>query len=100
MTVTSAQVRFRGTGSALNMTGSIGKQERETFSLTLSLQPLDNKTLSKLENAVAKSSYVGQGKKLKVTNEVRKPPIIISRHPNAGCRQSIKYPEETHLTSE
>lgn len=26
--------------------------------------------LSRLENAVAKSSYVGQGKKLKVTNAV------------------------------
>lgn len=33
-------------------------------------QPLDNKTLSRLETAVSKSQYVGQGKKLKVTNEV------------------------------
>ena len=33
-------------------------------------QPLDNKTLSRLEAAVTKSQYVGQGKKLKVTNEV------------------------------
>lgn len=33
-------------------------------------QALDNKTLNRLETAVAKSSYVGQGKKLKVTNEV------------------------------
>ncbi|PNY28515.1 ATP synthase subunit 5, mitochondrial [Tolypocladium capitatum] len=35
-----------------------------------SAQPLDSKTLSRLETAVAKSSYVGQGKKLKVTNQV------------------------------
>ncbi|KAJ4153617.1 hypothetical protein LMH87_010097 [Akanthomyces muscarius] len=35
-----------------------------------SAQPLDSKTLSKLETAVSKSSYVGAGKKLKVTNEV------------------------------
>ncbi|KXJ97150.1 ATP synthase subunit 5 [Microdochium bolleyi] len=31
---------------------------------------LDSKTLSRLETAVAKSQYVGAGKKLKVTNEV------------------------------
>lgn len=36
----------------------------------LRVQPLDNRTLSRLETAVSKSSYVGQGKKLKVTNEV------------------------------
>ncbi|KAI0402124.1 OSCP-domain-containing protein [Xylaria palmicola] len=35
-----------------------------------SAQQLDNKTLSRLETAVSKSQYVGQGKKLKVTNEV------------------------------
>ncbi|KAI0860505.1 ATP synthase delta subunit-domain-containing protein [Xylaria cubensis] len=35
-----------------------------------SAQQLDNKTLNRLETAVAKSQYVGQGKKLKVTNEV------------------------------
>lgn len=35
-----------------------------------SAAPLDNKTLSRLETAVAKSQYVGQGKKLKVTNKV------------------------------
>lgn len=40
-----------------------------------SAQPLDNKTLNRLETAVSKSSYVGQGKKLKVTNEV-KPEIV------------------------
>lgn len=36
-----------------------------------SAQPLDNKTLGRLESAVAKSQYVGQGKKLKVINQVR-----------------------------
>lgn len=36
----------------------------------LRVQPLDNRTLNRLETAVSKSSYVGQGKKLKVTNEV------------------------------
>ncbi|KAI0395998.1 OSCP-domain-containing protein [Xylariaceae sp. FL0594] len=40
-----------------------------------SAQQLDNKTLSRLETAVAKSPYVGQGKKLKVTNQVN-PEII------------------------
>jgi F-type H+-transporting ATPase subunit O len=34
------------------------------------MQQLDNKTLSRLETAVQKSQYVGQGKKLKVTNQV------------------------------
>lgn len=33
-------------------------------------QPLDNKTLTRLESAVSKSQYVGQGQKLKVTNKV------------------------------
>jgi F-type H+-transporting ATPase subunit O len=41
----------------------------------VSAQALDNKTLNRLETAVSKSSYVGQGKKLKVTNEVN-PEII------------------------
>ncbi|KAL6793559.1 ATP synthase delta subunit domain-containing protein [Trichoderma sp. SZMC 28013] len=40
-----------------------------------SAQALDSKTLSRLETAVAKSSYVGQGKKLKVTNAVN-PEIV------------------------
>ncbi|KAH7321092.1 ATP synthase subunit 5 [Stachybotrys elegans] len=40
-----------------------------------SAQPLDNRTLNRLEAAVTKSSYVGQGKKLKVTNEVN-PDIV------------------------
>lgn len=34
------------------------------------VQPLDNRTLGRLESAVQKSSYVGEGKRLKVTNEV------------------------------
>ncbi|KAK3902957.1 hypothetical protein C8A05DRAFT_33308 [Staphylotrichum tortipilum] len=40
-----------------------------------SAQPLDNKTLGRLETAIAKSSYVGAGKKLKVTNTVN-PDIV------------------------
>jgi F-type H+-transporting ATPase subunit O len=35
-----------------------------------SAQQLDNRTLQRLETAVAKSPYVGAGKKLKVTNKV------------------------------
>ncbi len=37
---------------------------------TIPVQPLDSKTLAKLEAAVSKSSYVGAGKKLTVNNEV------------------------------
>ena len=33
-------------------------------------QPLDNKVVKQLENAISKSSYVGQGKKLKVVPKV------------------------------
>jgi len=40
-----------------------------------SAQQLDNRTLSRLETAVSKSEYVGQGKKLKVTNKVN-PDIV------------------------
>ncbi|KAI1460755.1 putative oligomycin sensitivity conferring protein [Annulohypoxylon moriforme] len=43
--------------------------------IVTSAQQLDNKILSRLESAVAKSQYVGQGKKLKVTNQVN-PDII------------------------
>jgi F-type H+-transporting ATPase subunit O len=39
---------------------------------TTLFQQLDSKTLSRLETAVSKSNYAGQGKKLKVTNKVRK----------------------------
>ncbi|KAI0885295.1 putative oligomycin sensitivity conferring protein [Annulohypoxylon maeteangense] len=43
--------------------------------IVTSAQQLDSKILSRLETAVAKSQYVGQGKKLKVTNQVN-PDII------------------------
>ena len=46
-------------------------------------QPLDNKTLNRLEAAVSKSSYVGAGKKLKVKNTVRVP--FHSDHPESQC---------------
>jgi hypothetical protein len=45
-------------------------------------QPLDNKTLNRLESAVAKSQYVGAGKKLKVTNQVSIP-TTVSQHREA-----------------
>ncbi|KAM5363565.1 hypothetical protein ACJZ2D_011949 [Fusarium nematophilum] len=35
-----------------------------------SAQPLDKRTLNRLESAVSKSAYIGQGQKLKVTNSV------------------------------
>ncbi|KAI9770694.1 MAG: ATP synthase F0 subcomplex subunit OSCP atp5 [Geoglossum simile] len=41
-----------------------------TSASKIPIKPLDNKTLSRLESAVTKSEYVGQGKKLKVTNKV------------------------------
>ncbi|ROW06405.1 hypothetical protein VMCG_04401 [Cytospora schulzeri] len=53
------------------MSASRGEVEMTVTSAT----PLDNKTLNRLEAAVSKSAYVGQGKKLKVTNEVN-PEII------------------------
>ena len=40
-----------------------------------SAEQLDNRTLSRLETAVSKSDYVGQGMKLKVTNKVN-PDIV------------------------
>jgi F-type H+-transporting ATPase subunit O len=42
----------------------------EVEMIITSAERLDNKTLSRLETAVSKSSYVGQGKKLKVTNKI------------------------------
>lgn len=48
------------------MSAARGEVEMTVTSAT----PLDNRTLSRLETAVSKSTYVGQGKKLKVTNEV------------------------------
>lgn len=53
------------------MSASRGEVEMVVTSAT----NLDNKTLNRLETAVSKSSYVGQGKKLKVTNKVN-PDII------------------------
>ncbi|KAI1343955.1 putative oligomycin sensitivity conferring protein [Xylariaceae sp. FL0016] len=47
----------------------------EVEMIVTSAQQLDNRTLSRLESAVAKSQYVGQGKKLKVTNQVN-PDIV------------------------
>ncbi|TAQ89137.1 hypothetical protein B7494_g2524 [Chlorociboria aeruginascens] len=38
--------------------------------MDFTIKQLDSKTLSRLESAVSKSQYVGQGKKLKVTNKV------------------------------
>jgi F-type H+-transporting ATPase subunit O len=66
MVVTSAQVRRHS---------QLGRRKgvimRENAMLTSGEQALDNKTLSRLEAAVSKSSYVGAGKKLKVKNTVR-----------------------------
>ncbi|KAH6622993.1 ATP synthase delta subunit-domain-containing protein [Chaetomium tenue] len=47
----------------------------EVEMVVTSAQPLDNRTLSRLETAVSKSSYVGAGKKLKVKNTVN-PDIV------------------------
>ncbi|KAH7146022.1 ATP synthase delta subunit-domain-containing protein [Dactylonectria macrodidyma] len=51
--------------------GELMSAKRGEVEMTItSAERLDNKTLSRLETAVSKSSYVGQGKKLKVTNKV------------------------------
>ncbi|KAI1817134.1 OSCP-domain-containing protein [Poronia punctata] len=51
--------------------GEIVSASRGEVEMTVtSAQQLDNKTLNRLETAVSKSAYVGQGKKLKVTNQV------------------------------
>jgi len=56
--------------------GEIMRASRgEVEMIVTSATPLDNKTLNRLETAVSKSSYVGQGKKLKVTNKVN-PDIV------------------------
>ncbi|KAJ4307018.1 ATP synthase F0 subcomplex subunit OSCP atp5 [Collariella sp. IMI 366227] len=47
----------------------------EVEMVVTSAQPLDNRTLNRLEAAVSKSSYVGTGKKLKVKNTVN-PEIV------------------------
>ncbi|KAI0459011.1 ATP synthase delta subunit-domain-containing protein [Xylaria acuta] len=48
----------------------ISASRGEVEMIVTSAQQLDNRTLSRLETAVSKSQYVGQGKKLKVMNEV------------------------------
>jgi len=48
----------------------MGAARGEVELTVTSASQLDGKTLSRLEAAVAKSQYVGQGKKLKVTNKV------------------------------
>ncbi|TGJ86792.1 hypothetical protein E0Z10_g1949 [Xylaria hypoxylon] len=48
----------------------ISASRGEVELIVTSTQPLDNRTLSRLETAISKSQYVGQGKKLKVTNTV------------------------------
>lgn len=53
----------------------ISAAKGEVELVVTSAQQLDNKTLNRLEAAVTKSPYVGQGKKLKVTNQVN-PDII------------------------
>ncbi|WJG34456.1 Mob1/phocein [Fusarium oxysporum Fo47] len=55
---------------------SIISAARGEVELTVtSAQALDKRTLNRLETAVSKSAYVGQGQKLKVTNEVN-PEIV------------------------
>jgi len=51
--------------------GELMSAKRGEIEMTVtSAERLDNKTLSRLETAVSKSSYVGQGKTLKVTNKI------------------------------
>ncbi|KAH7169718.1 ATP synthase delta subunit-domain-containing protein [Fusarium flagelliforme] len=51
--------------------GELMSAKRGEVEMTItSAERLDNKTFSRLETAVSKSSYVGQGKKLKVTNKI------------------------------
>ncbi|KAF2708401.1 ATP synthase subunit 5 mitochondrial precursor [Pleomassaria siparia CBS 279.74] len=48
----------------------MGAARGEVELTVTSAQPLDNRTLSRLEAAVSKSQYVGQGKRLKVVPKV------------------------------
>ncbi|KZF19990.1 ATP synthase subunit 5 [Xylona heveae TC161] len=48
----------------------IGAHKGEIELVVTSASPLDNKTLNRLETAISKSQYVGQGKKLKVVPKV------------------------------
>jgi F0F1-type ATP synthase delta subunit len=45
-------------------------EQQKEYRNTDNYQPLDNKTLSRLESAVSKSQYVNQGQKLKVVSKV------------------------------
>ncbi|KAH0565220.1 ATP synthase F0 subcomplex subunit OSCP atp5 [Trichoglossum hirsutum] len=62
-------------GVCLKFESLMSAWNQEVELTVTSASPLDNRTLSRLESAVAKSEYVGQGKKLKVTNKVN-PDII------------------------
>jgi len=58
-------------GGVCEKFGELMSAARGEVELTVtSAAQLDNKTLNRLESAVSKSQYVGQGKKLKVTNKV------------------------------
>ncbi|PQE04830.1 ATP synthase subunit 5 protein [Rutstroemia sp. NJR-2017a BBW] len=58
-------------GGVCEKFGQLMSAARGEVELTVtSAAQLDNKTLNRLESAVSKSQYVGQGKKLKVTNKV------------------------------
>jgi F-type H+-transporting ATPase subunit O len=50
-----------------NTVGGLGKKIRTTTDMT---QPLDNKTISRLENAIKNSQYVQNGQTLKVVPKV------------------------------
>jgi F-type H+-transporting ATPase subunit O len=65
-------------------------QECDADELGKPWQPLDNKTLNRLEAAVSKSSHVGAGKKLKVKNTVR---VLLSRALCAGANPSQVNPD-------
>ncbi|RPB28018.1 F1 complex, OSCP/delta subunit of ATPase [Terfezia boudieri ATCC MYA-4762] len=42
----------------------------EVEAIVTSAQPLDSRTLSRLESAISKSAFIGQGQKLRVSNKV------------------------------
>ncbi|KAH6645810.1 ATP synthase delta subunit-domain-containing protein [Truncatella angustata] len=57
-------------GVAVKFSELMSASRGEVEMIVTSATQLDNKTLNRLESAVSKSAYVGQGKKLKVTNTV------------------------------
>ncbi|TDZ34723.1 ATP synthase subunit 5 [Colletotrichum spinosum] len=63
--------------------------------IVTSATQLDNKTLNRLESAITKSSYVGQGKKLKVTNQVRPP--LSAELPSEDAPPDHDLPQLTRL---